>query len=257
MKAMRALGSSTRNSWRVNEDLVDFVRDPRPSNVIAISAEPQNIRLDLARTALVVVDMQNDFCHPEGWLASIGVDVTPARMPIEPLKRLIGLCRKADMPIIWVNWGNRPDLLNLGPSTLHVYDQSGSGGGLGEPLANGAHVLEQGSWAAAVVDEFGDTGSDVHVSKYSMSGFWDTQLDAILRNLGATTLLFGGVNLDQCVLCTLQDASFRGYDCILLGDCAATTSPDYCAQAALYNVKQCFGFVAGSGEIAELLEARR
>jgi len=255
MKAMRALGSSSRNSWSVNEAVADFVRNPRSARAITIDAEPQNIRFDLSRTALVIVDMQNDFCHPAGWLASIGVDVAPARAPIAPLRRLAGLCRAEDVPVVWVNWGNRPDLLNLGPSTLHVYDPAGLGGGLGDPLANGAHVLEQGSWAAAIVDEFGDTSSDVHVPKYSMSGFWDTQLDAILRNLDITTLLFGGVNLDQCVLCTLNDASFRGYDCVLLEDCAATTSPDYCAQAALYNVKQCFGFVASGTALAEQLEA--
>ena len=85
--------------------------------------------------------------------------------------------------------------------------------------------------------------ADVHVAKYRMSGFPDTPLDSILRNLRVTTLLFAGVNLDQCVLCTLQDANFLGYDCLLLEDCAATTSPDFCTAATLYNVRQCFGFV--------------
>lgn len=257
MSGLRPLGSSGRNQWRVSETLVDLVRERQPADAVTISATPQDVRFDLTRAALVIVDMQNDFCHPEGWLASIGVDVTPARRPIAPLARLVGLCRTSGMPVIWVNWGNRPDRLNLGPSTLHVYDPAALGGGLGDPLANGARVLELGSWAAAIIDEFGDTSSDVHVAKYSMSGFWDTQLDAVLRNLDVTTLLFGGVNLDQCVLCTLQDASFRGYDCVLLEDCAATTSPDYCAQATLYNVKQCFGFVASGKAVAEQIEGRR
>jgi nicotinamidase-related amidase len=62
-----------------------------------------------------------------------------------------------------------------------------------------------------------------------------------------TTLLFAGVNMDQCVLCTLQDANFLGYDCVLLEDCSGTTSPEYCVAATLYNVRQCFGFVARSG----------
>jgi nicotinamidase-related amidase len=108
-----------------------------------------------------------------------------------------------------------------------------------------------GSWAAAILEEFGDLSGDIHVPKFSMSGFWDTHLDAILRNLGVTTLFFAGVNLDQCVLCTFQDASFRGYDCVLLEDCCATTSPRYCADAALYNVRQCFGFVAVSASVIE------
>jgi nicotinamidase-related amidase len=93
------------------------------------------------------------------------------------------------------------------------------------------------------------------VAKYRMSGFQDTELDSILRNLGVTTLLFAGVNADQCVLCTLQDANFRGYDCLLLQDCTATTSPDYCMAATIYNTRQCFGFVAGSAAIMAGLAA--
>jgi nicotinamidase-related amidase len=204
---------------------------------------------------MVVVDMQNDFCHPDGWLASIGVDISPARTPIEPLAAFLPALRRCGVPILWVNWGNRPDKLNLSPSLLHVYKPAGEGVGLGDPLpSNGAPVLEAGSWAAAVVDELPIEPTDIRVDKYRMSGFWDTPLDSILRNLGVTTLLFGGVNIDQCVLCTLQDANFLGYDCILLSDGAATTSPGFCTDATIYNVKQCFGFVATSKSILTALE---
>jgi len=72
-----------------------------------------------------------------------------------------------------------------------------------------------------------------------------------------TTLLFAGVNADQCVLCTLQDANFHGYDCMLLRDCAATTSPDYCMAATVYNVNQCFGFVLESSVLAAALALDR
>jgi ureidoacrylate peracid hydrolase len=162
--------------------------------------------------------------------------------------------RRAGVPIIWLNWGNRPDRLNLSPSLLHVYKPSGRGIGLGDKLpGSGAPVLEKDSWAAAIVDELNPDASDIRVDKYRMSGFWDTPLDSILRNLGLTTLLFAGVNLDQCVMCTLQDANFLGYDCILVEDCAATTSPDFCREAALYNVKQCFGFVTGSAAVVAAL----
>jgi nicotinamidase-related amidase len=254
MREMRPLGSSKRNQWQVDETRADFIREPQPVRPVTIAAAPQDVRLDVSRTALIIVDMQNDFCHPQGWLASIGVDVTPARAPIGQLSRLTASCRKKDVPIIWLNWGNRPDLLNLGPSTLHVYDPQGRGRGLGKLGSTGAPVLELGSWSAGVLDEFENNGGDIHVAKYAMSGFWNTPLDAILRNLNVSTLMFGGVNLDQCVLCTLQDASFRGYDCVLLEDCTATTSPVYCAQAALYNIKQCFGFVASGENLAQALE---
>ena len=90
-----------------------------------------------------------------------------------------------------------------------------------------------------------------------LASFQDTELDSILRNLNVTTLLFAGVNADQCVLCTLQDANFHGYDCMLLRDCAATTSPDYCMAATVYNVNQCFGFVLESPVLTAALASKR
>ena len=221
---MIMLGSAPANQWRVDASSVDLRRAPPPPRPLAFPAEPQALTLDLARSALIVIDMQNDFCAPGGWLHHIGVDVAPARRPIDPLRALLPAWRAAGAPVVWVNWGNRPDRLNLSPALLHVYKPTGDGVGLGDPLpGSGAKVLERGSWAAAIVDELAPPDSDIRVDKYRMSGFWDTPLDSILRNLGATTLLFAGVNADQCVLCTLQDANFLGYDCILLADCAATT----------------------------------
>jgi nicotinamidase-related amidase len=244
---MTRLGSGRLNQWRVSASEVDLVREPAEPRRLRVAATPKDVTLDLARTAILVIDMQNDFCHPEGWLGHIGVDVAPARTPIPALARTLPALRDLGVSVVWVNWGNRPDRLNLSPSLLHVYNPTGSGVGLGDPLPkSGAHVLETGSWSAAVVDELPARAGDIHVAKYRMSGFWDTPLDSILRNLGVTTLLFAGVNLDQCVLCTLQDANFLGYDCILLEDCSATTSPDFCTAATLYNIRQCFGFVTTS-----------
>jgi len=251
---MVGLGSAPNNRWQVSTDRADLTRAPVQPRPVSIAAEPQHLTFDLARSAMIVIDMQNDFCAKGGWLDHIGVDVTPARAPIAPLNRLLPLLRHRGVPVIWVNWGNRPDRLNLSPSLLHVYKPTGEGIGLGDPLPQSqAPVLEQGSWAAAIVDGLAVEPADIHVAKFRMSGFWDTALDSILRNLGVTTLLFGGVNADQCVMCTLQDANFLGYDCILVDDCAATTSPGFCLEATRYNVKQCFGFVAQSAALLEEL----
>ncbi|MGX9425545.1 MULTISPECIES: cysteine hydrolase family protein [Bradyrhizobium] len=253
--ALWPLGSSARNRWRVSAARADLVRDPIPPEPVTLQADGKLITIDLARTAMIVIDMQNDFCHPNGWLAHVGVDVAPARRPIAPLRRLLPVLRAHSVPVIWVNWGNRPDRLNLSPALLHVYNPDGRSIGLGDPLpGSAAKVLERGSWSAAIVDELKVDPSDIQVAKYRMSGFQDTELDSILRNLGVTTLMFAGVNADQCVLCTLQDANFRGYDCLLLEDCVATTSPDYCLAATLYNVRQCFGFVMSSQTIVARLD---
>jgi nicotinamidase-related amidase len=253
MKPLRRLGIAP-NAWTVNHAIADISRPPQTPQTAILPTETKTLHLDLAKTAILVIDMQNDFCHPDGWLAHIGVDVTPARKPIEPLQKLLPILRQVNIPVIWLNWGNRPDLMNISANVLHVYNPTGEGVGLGDPLpANGAQVLMAGSWAAAVVSELEQLPQDIHIDKYRMSGFWDTPLDSILRNLGRTTLLFTGVNADQCVMATLQDANFLGYDCLLVKDCTATTSPEYCWLATLYNVKQCFGFVTDSQAIANML----
>ncbi|HYF56308.1 MAG TPA: isochorismatase family cysteine hydrolase [Salinarimonas sp.] len=240
------LGPSPRNAWRVSAAHADLVRARGPARPARIEALPKPVTLDLARTAMIVVDMQNDFCHPDGWLASIGVDVAPARAPIAPLSRLLPRLRAAGVPVVFVNWGARPDRANLSPALLHVYDGAGQGRGLGDPGPSGAPTLTEGHWPAAVVDELRPEPGDIRVSKHRMSGFWDTPLDSILRGLDATTLLFAGVNADQCVLHTLADANFLGYDTLLVEDCAATTSPAFCWEATLYNVRQIFGFTVRS-----------
>lgn len=249
------LGSSPRRAWQVNANEAILAQDVAPRQIVRCAAQPQHLQIDLARTAIIIVDMQNDFCHADGWLASIGVDIAAARGPIAPLQALLPQLRAQAVPVIWLNWGNRPDQMNLSPSVLHVYKPDGTGTGLGDPLANGAPVLEEGSWAAAVVDELLIEAGDVSVSKYRMSGFWDTPLDSILRNLRVDTVLFAGVNVDQCVLATLIDANCLGYDCVLLSDCCATTSPSFCTDATYYNVKQCFGFVAESTDLMAGLSA--
>lgn len=242
-----------KKDWRVSKKAVDL-RTERKEYPVTIEAEPQRLTLDLDRTAILVIDMQNDFCTEGGWLDSIGVDISPLRGPVGPLNRLLPALRKPGVPVIWVNWGNRFDRMNLPPSVLHVYNPDGDGTGIGDPLpGNGSRVLEKGSWGAALVDGLQPEPEDIHVDKYRMSGFWDTPLDSILRNLDIQTLLFTGVNLDQCVMHTLQDAVCLGYDAILLVDCCATSSPAFCTEAALYNIKQCYGFVANSASLLEAL----
>ncbi len=242
-----ALGARTGNDWQVSAKVADMSRPPRPVNAALLAAQFKDIVIDWNKSAMIVIDMQNDFCHPAGWLAGIGVDVQPARASDQAAgEARCPNCAMAGVPVIWVNWGNRPDLANFSPALRHVYNPDGRSTGLGAPLKDapvpGARVLEKDSWAAAVVDELKIAPADIKVDKYRMSGFWDTPLDSILRNLGVTTVFFGGVNADQCVLATLMDANFLGYDTVLVEDCTATTSPEYCLPATLYNVRTCFGF---------------
>lgn len=236
--------------WRVDHGRIALNRLHASPVLVDVPAEPAPLTLDLARCAVVVVDMQNDFCHPDGWLASIGVDIEPARTPIPVLAAALPALRSAGSPVVWLNWGTRPDRANLPPNVLHVYDPDATGTGIGSSVPTGHPVLQRDSWGAAIVAELRPAAADVMVHKHRMSGFWDSELDSVLRNLGVTTLLLGGVNADQCVLATLIDGACIGYDVVLLEDASATTSPAYCWDATLYNVRQCFGFTAALADIA-------
>ncbi|MDF1720719.1 MAG: cysteine hydrolase [Minwuia sp.] len=243
----KMMGAVPGESWRVAPDRVDMTRPVPAPKPVAVKAEPQDIVVDANKSALVIVDMQNDFCTEGGWLHSRGIDVSPNCAPIAPLKNLIAGFRSADLPVIWVNWGVRKDLLNIHPSLLHAHNPGGDEVDLASPVpGTRSEVLRWGSWGAEVVDEIHPGDQDIQITKHRFSAFWDTETDAVLRNLGIKTLFIGGVNMDQCVMTTLEDASFLGYDTILVSDATATTSPDYCVQSVLYNVKLLYGFVAES-----------
>jgi len=244
------LGKGRATRWWASADNVDMTLPLVAPDVVTVQSEPQTVTIDLKRTAIVVIDLQNDFCTKDGWVNHIGGDYEADRAPIEPLLKLLPQLRQREVPVIWVNWGNRPDLLNMPPNQIHLYKNSGEGIGLGDPLpSNGARVLEKDSWAAAIVEELAPLPGDIKVDKHRISGFWDTPLDSILRNLGVRTILFAGCNTDQCVLHSLTDANFLGYGCVMLEDCCATTSPDFCTEATIWNVKKCFGFVCTSQDV--------
>src|ERR1700733_8125227 len=97
-EGLRPLGSSARNRWSVSETRANLVREATLPRPITVQAEGKRVTIDLARTALIVVDMQNGFCHPEGWLAHLGVDVAPVQSPIAPLRGLLPVLRRHDVP---------------------------------------------------------------------------------------------------------------------------------------------------------------
>src|SRR3981189_3768626 len=104
---LQPLGSSASNRWEVSQTRANLVRPQAAARPITPQAGDKSITIDLARTAIVVIDMQNDFCHPGGWLAHIGVDVTPARAPIAPLRRVLPGARSYDWAVVLLNWGTR------------------------------------------------------------------------------------------------------------------------------------------------------
>lgn len=246
----RGFGPAATNRWHLQEGRLSLVRTPPAPRPLALPAQPESLVIDLARTALVVVDMQNDFCHPEGWFGQKGLDVQAARRPIPVLQALLPAWRRVGSPLVWCNWGIRADRRNLGPTVQFKGKRTAEGVGYGErsPIDHGPSLV-QGSWGAALIDELAAEPGDILVHKHRLSGFWDSELDSILRNAGISTLLFAGINTDRCVFSTLQDAAFLGYDCVLLEDACSTSSPDYVTDGVLYLVRLLHGFTARAAEL--------
>jgi ureidoacrylate peracid hydrolase len=203
------------------------------------------------RGALVVIDMQNDFCAPGGWTDSSGLDHRKCRKAIPGVQRAVRAARAHGMWVIWVYWHNRPDLRNLGAPTLHSFKHELGQKGIGERLGKG-RVLTADTWNARMVDELLPMmeEDDVRIEKVRMNGFIGTHLDQVLRTQGISTLYLAGVNIDQCVSSTMEEAYFRDYNCVLLEDACATSSPDYCRKAIVFNARQCWGFTMTTRQFA-------
>lgn len=252
-------GPAPHNAWTLADDgRVSLVRGPRRPRPLALAAQPQPVEIDLATSALVVVDMQNDFCHPKGWFGQKGIGTAPMRKPIPVLRRLLPAWRAAGAPVVWLNWGIRADRANLPPTVIFKGKRSAAGVGYGERSAEDrGRSLVPGDWGAAVVDELAVERGDFTVFKHRLSGFADNELDGLLRAQGITTLLWAGINTDRCVFSSLQDAGFLGYDNLLVADACSTPSPAYVTRAIHFLVQQLHGFVITSGDLLAALPSRK
>ena len=242
--------------WPIEEDgTIDLTRRPRPPRVVKLNAEARDIKIDLAKSAVIVIDMQNDFFREDGWFGLLGADLSPLYKAIDPINRLLPPMRAADVPIIWVNWGVRPDGFGLPPSVFHEGADTGTGLTVGDmhPTRH-YNILARGTWGADVIEELDVREEDLRVDKMRLSGFWDTELDGVLRHMGITTLIFTGVNIDRCVMATLEDAAYLGYDCLLVEDCTSTVHPDFGPEHCKLMIKQLLGFITTSKELIAQIE---
>src|ERR1700722_4389041 len=128
------LGAGRQTAWWATESEVNMAL-PSPAPVpVTIACAPQNVTVDLTRTAIIVVDMQNDFCAPGGWVDNLGADLSPERAPIAPLRAGLRALRRAGVRVVWLNWGTRPDRLNLSPGVLPCFNPDGASVGIGDPM---------------------------------------------------------------------------------------------------------------------------
>jgi ureidoacrylate peracid hydrolase len=192
--------------------------------VIEVAARPSPVGVDPLRTAVVVIDMQNDFGARGGMFDRAGIDIAGIRAAIEPTRRLTAAARQAGIPIVYLKMEHPEDLSNVGPVDGPHWIKHrpfGLGDEVAAPDGAPSRTLVEGTWSTEIVDELRPQPGDIVVSKHRYSGFFETTLHDELRRLGASYLLIAGCTTSVCVESTVRDAMFRDYVCVVLEDCTA------------------------------------
>jgi ureidoacrylate peracid hydrolase len=232
-------------------------------SVVTVHARPEPLKIDLSRTAVLVIDMQNDFCSPGGGFDRAGIPIGAVRSVIPHIGAVLAAARKSGVQIVYLKMEHQPDLSDLGgqdhPQRIkHAFMSVGNP--VVAPDGREGRVLVKDTWNTEVVPELAPLPGDVVISKNRYSGFYETSLDADLREWGVKDLVFTGCTTSVCVESTLRDAMFRGYRCLLLSDCAAEPlGADELRsnhEATLLVIEKLFGWISSSREFLKAVNAR-
>ncbi len=232
------------------------------SRLASIDARPQPVEFDVAKTAVVVVDMQNDFGSPLGMFGRAGIDLTGIRGTIAPTARVLSAARRAGVIVVYLKMAFRPDLSDAGaPNTPNwlKHQRMHAGEAMTAPDGTPSRILIRDTWNTEIINELTPAPGDVVVYKHRFSGFFETDLHSILRRNGIENLVFTGCTTSVCVESTLKDAMFRDYHCLLLEDCTAeaigagSTRTNH--EATLLVIELLVGSVSNAEECCRALNA--
>ena len=214
---------------------------------VLVNAEPQPLPISLARTALVIIDMQRDFLEPGGFGETLGNDVSLLKAAVAPCRTVLDAARAAGMLVIHTREGHRPDLSDAPPAKVERGSPSKR---IGDPGPMG-RILIRGEPGHDIIPELYPIAGEPVIDKPGKGAFYQTDLQLMLQNAGIDTLIVCGVTTEVCVNTTVREANDRGYRCVVLADCCGSYFPEF-HEIGLKMIKAqggIFGWVSNSADM--------
>ncbi len=219
---------------------------------VVLKAEPKPLEIDIRKTAVVIVDMQNAFVSKGAYTDLKGFDISPAQATVEPIRRISKAARAKGCKVIYIFTTHHPLDAGTGPDSVHWHKEASM-------VMYRQHaewhdrLLLPDTWGAKIIKELEPQEGDVVVEKPRYSGFFDTNLGTVLKRYDARYLIVTGVATNCCVESTLRDAYYRGYFAILVSDASAATGPEFMQEATIFNIKTYFGWVTTTENVIKAL----
>ena len=216
--------------------------------IVTVPARPENLPINPAETALIVVDMQNAYASPGGYLDLAGFDIAGAAGVSDRIALAVEAARAAGLTVVFFQNGWDPDYVEAGgPGSPNWWKSNALKTMRERPNLEGT-LLAKGTWDYALVEKLRPQPGDIVIGKSRYSAFYNTNLDSTLRARGVKTLAFCGIATNVCVESTLRDGFFLEYFSILLEDATHQAGPAYLQEASVYNVETFFGWVSNTAD---------
>ncbi|MBW7974849.1 pyrimidine utilization protein B [Bradyrhizobium sp. BR 10289] len=220
----------------------------REQRFVTLPARPEPLRLAVDETAVVVVDMQNAYASPNGYLDLAGFDISGAKAAINAIQDVVSVARGVGVPVIFFQNGWDADYVEAGgPGSPNWHKSNALKTMRKRPELQGK-LLAKGGWDYALVDDLQPKPGDIVVPKTRYSGFFNSQFDSILRARGIRNLVFCGIATNVCVESTLRDGFHLEYFGVMLEDATHQAGPDYIQKASVFNIETFFGWVSSASD---------
>lgn len=221
---------------------------------IMLRAEPEPLEIELERTAVMVIDMQNAFVSKGGMFDLRGFPLAPSQKIIDPVKQIASAARTKGCKVIYIVHNYSPALHESGGPNSSIWYKSPAITGIHEHPEWRDKLLIRGTWGAEIIDELKPQESDIVVEKQRYSAFYQTNLDLILKTYAIKYLIFTGLATNICVEASIRDAFYDGHFPILIPDACGHVGPPFTQEATIFNVKLCYGWVTTIENIIKAME---